>query len=189
MKLVQGFGVNDAPYSVDVKGELPRINGKRKRYQIFLCPFYVVWKEMIRRCYSGKLPSYSNVTVCDDWKSFMKFRDWMISQDYEDKHLDKDIIGDGTLYSPDNCRFVTQRVNKFVLGFTETCSVYFNEYSFVAKGKDWNGKSIHLGSFSSWESARRAYISHKRSQIIQLREDNEICDEIMNALLDRYKGA
>lgn len=193
MNLIQGVGVNDAPYAVDVKGELPRVDGKRKRYQIFLCPFYSVWREMLRRAYDknfhSRKPSYSNVEVCDEWLRFMNFRAWMTEQNWEGKHLDKDVIGTGLLYSPENCVFITQRVNKFVIGESKSCGVYTNKSSFVAKGKNFNGKSIHLGSFQSWDAARLSYIKHKISQIEYFHTIGEITDNIRDSLMTRYKAA
>lgn len=190
MNLVQGVGINDASYAVDVKGELPKVNGKRKRYQIFLCPFYSVWREMLRRCYDKnhhlRNPSYSNVEVCEEWFRFTTFREWMVTQDWEGKHLDKDVIGNGTLYSPETCAFLHQRINKFVVGETKTCGVYENNSSFIAKGKDLNGKSIHLGSFQCWSSARLSYLRHKISQIEHYYTIGEISDNIRNSLLNRY---
>ena len=40
-----GIGINDACYQVQ-----PFINGKQ-----VTCPFYRVWKNMMKRCYSKKL--------------------------------------------------------------------------------------------------------------------------------------
>ena len=70
-KLIQGAGVNDADYPV-TKYE----NGKR-----VICPYYQTWKHMLVRAYSDKCkqrqPTYEDVTVCEEWHSFMRFRAWM----------------------------------------------------------------------------------------------------------------
>jgi hypothetical protein len=49
-KLVYGVGVNDANYNVN-KYEI--IDGKQKL--IWACPFYIKWRDMLKRCYSEVL--------------------------------------------------------------------------------------------------------------------------------------
>ncbi len=115
-KLVRGIGVNDADYDV-----FRRLGDG----VIWKCPYYALWANVLTRCtyeegrYSyDYLPehnhNYSGVSVCDEWKYFSKFKEWV--DNYGDplwytKHLDKDIIGDGTLYSPDTCCFVPSVIN------------------------------------------------------------------------------
>lgn len=38
-----------------------------------------------------------------------------MTQDWQGKELDKDLLGDGKLYSPANCIFVTGQVNTFTI--------------------------------------------------------------------------
>jgi hypothetical protein len=105
-RLVFGVGKNDADYVVHEE-----INGKR-----VMCPFYSVWSSMIRRCYSSvfhsKKPTYKNCFVAKEWLTFSTFKNWMRSQKWEGRELDKDILKIGNkLYSPDTCVFVTREVN------------------------------------------------------------------------------
>ena len=74
---------------------------------------------MLDRAYSDKYkqrqPTYRDVTVCEEWHSFMRFRAWMVEQDWEGKELDKDILFQGNkVYSPDTCVFVDKAVNLFL---------------------------------------------------------------------------
>lgn len=76
---------------------------------------------MLERCYTDneerKVRWYSEVEVCDRWKHFSNFlEDIKELEGYdlyvENPHkysLDKDIIGNGKLYSKDTCMFVTQQ--------------------------------------------------------------------------------
>ena len=110
-KLVFGIGVNDADYHVH-----PKINGNRQ-----LCKYYKVWKHMLERCYDEKAlvkrPTYRECTVCEEWLTFSNFKRWMETQDWEDKHLDKDILKVGNkVYCPEFCVFVTHKTNTFTLG-------------------------------------------------------------------------
>lgn len=41
----------------------------RGRYK----PYYLIWRNMICRCYAGKNAAYKDVAVCDRWKTFEYF--------------------------------------------------------------------------------------------------------------------
>jgi len=105
---IYGVGINDSDYSVQ-----PRISKTNQRNS---CPFYLRWKEMLRRCYSEKdhlrNPTYKDCEVVEEWKYFSNFKSWMQKQDWKDKHLDKDILFPGNkIYGPNTCIFVTNQVN------------------------------------------------------------------------------
>lgn len=107
---VYGVGIVDIDYVVQ-----RTVGGKRVS-----CNFYSVWKSMITRCYSenykNRFPSYRGCTVCEEWLLFSNFKVWMEKQDWEGKHLDKDILVKGNkTYSPDFCVFVPESLNMFLL--------------------------------------------------------------------------
>ena len=66
-KLVHGWGINDAGYSVNLV-----VDGKQ-----VMCPFYKVWKDMLRRCYSESFqiqnPAYLGCSVFLRLEVFLKF--------------------------------------------------------------------------------------------------------------------
>lgn len=104
MRLVCGWGINDADYVVESIDE----DGKRHT-----CPIYRCWVHMIQRCHSPKIQSrqrtYIGCWIDERWKYFMAFRAWYLEQNPKpDEELDKDYLGDGKLYSPDTCCFVPQ---------------------------------------------------------------------------------
>lgn len=105
---VRGFGINDAPYITT-----PTIEGKTK----FDKP-YETWMSMIARVYGGreKHMSYSGVVICDEWRSFMSFREWWLSNYVEGWNIDKDLTGDAREYSPKTCVFVPCWINNFTVG-------------------------------------------------------------------------
>lgn len=81
-------------------------------------PLYIVWVAMKNRCLKVEDVSYHNygaigVTICAEWISdFMSFYNWGISNGWEEGlQLDKDIKGNGKLYSPETCCFVTRKEN------------------------------------------------------------------------------
>lgn len=117
-KLVYGFGINDADYFVQ---RFEYQNGKCKR--VWVCPIYVDWKSMLSRVFSKKVslenPTYAGTTICDEWKYFSNFRDWVLNgqpvKSFEDCQLDKDIIYlNNKHYSPQTCCYVPPLVNSFI---------------------------------------------------------------------------
>ena len=109
-RLVFGVGINDAPYATQPNG--------------MVCPFYRKWCSMLNRCHSEdyhkKQPTYIGTTHCEEWTYFMNFRAWLLKEirktDLElgPAQLDKDILGDGSHYSPENCILVTRQLNLFL---------------------------------------------------------------------------
>lgn len=81
-------------------------------------PLYRVWRAMISRCYNDKDISFKNyggkgVAVFDAWRNnFVDFYNWAIANGWSERlQLDKDIIGNGLIYSPSTCKFVTRSEN------------------------------------------------------------------------------
>jgi|SRR5690625_3900996 len=82
---------------------------------------YKTWSHMLERCYDPKFISYPSyggrgVKVCERWLNFKNFEeDIKELPNYEkflrDRNysLDKDIRGDGTLYSKETCMFATHK--------------------------------------------------------------------------------
>lgn len=113
MPTIYGVGIKDVDY--------PTAKTKKvgdKRVIVWVCPFYERWKSMLKRCYSKlsptSSPTYVGCTVVEEWKRFSVFKEWMQQQDWEGKHLDKDILVEGNrVYGPDTCIFVDRAVNNF----------------------------------------------------------------------------
>ena len=81
---------------------------------------YKTWFGMIRRCYDPtwikKHPTYSNVSVCNEWLSLSSFKPWFDENYVEGYALDKDILVKGNkVYSPETCCFVPQEINNLLL--------------------------------------------------------------------------
>lgn len=79
---------------------------------------YTIWISMLNRCYSEKCqkrqPTYIGCKVCEEWHNYQNFAKWFNENHPKDGkayQLDKDIIGNGKEYSPDNCVFVTCKEN------------------------------------------------------------------------------
>jgi len=172
-KSVFGVGINDAPYLSHYTDE----NGKR-----FRCPYYVAWSSMIRRCYSKKSyiknPTYINCSVSKAWLLFSNFREWMITQNWKGRALDKDILKQGNkIYSPDYCLFVPQSLNNLLLDRGSLRGDYPIGVRFCKRDKliyaycGVYGKPTHLGCFKTPEEASTAYKQFKSKHILEVAEE------------------
>lgn len=81
-------------------------------------PLYNVYNNMIERCTTESSVSYKRygkrgVKVCEEWlNSFDIFFEWAINNGWKDGlQLDKDTNGNGMLYSPETCCFITPKEN------------------------------------------------------------------------------
>ena len=178
MKLVRGFGINDADYVTQ-----PKINGKQ-----VVCDAYKAWSGMLMRCYSKsyqlKKPKYAGVIVCEEWRRFMSFRAWWLTHSVDGWHLDKDLISDSRVYSPDTCVYVPSWLNNF----TSSCEASRGEYPIgVALAKDVGklrasvmntitGVNEFLGYFSTPDSAHRAWKSRKLEIALELKQKMDDID-------------
>lgn len=113
--LIHGVGINDADYKIGIH----KVVGD-KRKLVWLCPYYVRWSAMVKRCYSPKSlkdsRSYEDVSVCEEWLTFSNFKVWMEKQDWEGKQLDKDLLSnDSKTYSPETCTFISTVCNSFIV--------------------------------------------------------------------------
>jgi len=157
-KLIYGFGTNDAGYQVRHR--------KGKKY-IWKCPYYYVWTSMLYRCYCSKQESYQKCKVCSEWATFSNFKFWMEPQDWEDKHLDKDVLGNGKLYSPTTCCFVPRWLNNLMPSGKTGVVLDRRDGRFQAR-LTINGNRISLGRFDRETEAHGVYCSAKLNHIQNL---------------------
>lgn len=191
-KLVCGVGVNDADYITQC---YESINGKQKR--IWICPFYQKWANVLARTCSEKrkttCPSYKNATVCEEWLTFSNFKAWMEQQDWEGKHLDKDLLVYGNKhYSPETCTFLSWGLNNFLLENKNNkgqlpAGVTLDKNRNVYQSRCNIGKGyLYLGCYNTPEEAHEAYKVGKwklAQEFIALETDQRVID----ALVARFK--
>ena len=186
-KLVYGVGINDADYVLVIYKEFPRTNGKQNRKLIWRCPFYDRWAAMLGRCFSNKFktvcPTYKDITCCEEWLTFSNFKSWMEQQDWEGKHLDKDLlVYQNKTYSPETCVFITGNINSFITKRQASRGDYPLGVSYKEKSNDMVNErfncyrasismgsySKYLGNFSTIEEAHKAWQLAKISKAICL---------------------
>lgn len=187
-RLIHGVGVNDADYAIKKKfGET-----------VILCPFYLVWAEMLRRCYSAKFKArnktYADCCAANDWLTFSNFKSWMELQDWRNKEIDKDILVVGNkIYSPETCVFVSHATNSFLLNCGSSrgdhpVGVHWNlkERSFQAYCRNpFSKKREHLGYFSCQHEAHLAWRKRKNEFACKL-ADLQSDQRVAEALRIRY---
>lgn len=161
-KLVCGVGINEADYGVE-----SIINGKR-----VMCPAYSSWRSMLRRCYGAKYhhgdPAHTGVKVCDEWLRFMVFRKWWVENQVDGWRIDKDILSDDGIYSPDTCIFVPVWLSKFTANRGAARGEYpIGSWLCGGRGKfesrcqhPFGGRKF-LGHFSTPEEAHAAWLACK----------------------------
>lgn len=187
-KLVCGVGINDLTRDVTWK-----VDGKKVLY-----PIYRIWQNMLGRCYDPKFherhPSYAECLVVSEWLRLSTFEDWMETQDWQDKQLDKDILVPGNkLYSPETCVFVTGKVNRFILDSAATrgewpLGVRWNKRDEAFQAEIRNPFTNHkegLGYYDNPEDAHLAWKKRKH-QLALLYAEQETDFRVSEALRTRY---
>ena len=182
--LVYGVGINDAGYTV--KGS----KGS--------CPFYVKWSSMIERCYSerelSEYPTYIGCSVDDSWLTFSNFKGWMETQDWQGKHLDKDLLVKGNkIYSPDTCCFLLPATNMFLTERQNDRGAYMlgvHLHKGSGKYRSWcnnpfTKKQEHLGLFFTEMEAHLAWRQRKAQLAMEVAE-LETDLKVKQALLNRF---
>lgn len=184
-KLVHDIGMNDFDGSISKDG--------------IIILSYSTWCSILSRVYSEKQlsthSSYSDCTVCEDWKLFSNFKQWFDENHIEGYEIDKDILVEGNkIYSPDTCRYVPKHINRLIRA-PKRVSEYGNGVYYInrlCKFKSQisiNNKSIHLGIFNTINEARKIYTETKqkivKERAIESFLANEIKSDVYLALVRR----
>jgi hypothetical protein len=180
IKLVYGIGLTDVA-CVDNK----QLNKS-----------YVVWTNMLCRCYSSKYqikyPTYKDCSVHQDWQKYSVFKSWFDTNFKIGYQLDKDIlVRTNKIYGPQFCRFVPRHINTILNSCISNRSVYGQ--GVTQKGNYFqvqcniDGKKLMLGGYSNCIDAHLAYKKIKENHIKETAKKayycNEIDIDIYNALL------
>lgn len=197
-KLVYGVGINDAGYVVQRRETIGYVNGKRKEKQVWVCPYYIAWVNMLSRCYSVKFqernPTYKGCGVSDEWLTFSNFKSWMEKQNWEGNQLDKDLLFEGNkIYSAETCVFVTRLVNMFTKDQAAARGEWLigvcwtkRDGKFIAQCSNPFTKKIEkLGYFDCEQEAHETWLKRKLElahELAAIQTDPRVA----KALIDRY---
>lgn len=154
-KKLCGIGINDADYLIED------------------CPFYRTWAAMIGRCYNAKVQArqatYIGCSVTPEWRVFSVFKAWMEKQDWEGKHLDKDLLLPGNkVYRPETCVFVSPFINGMLTRLRGQRGFHWNKHAkqFQVQGTIMgSGKRVTIGYADNILDARAMYLAHRKEYI------------------------
>ena len=197
-KLVFGVGINDADYVVEKRETIGYVNGKQKQKLVWVCPYYRVWHNMVKRCYSTKYhesqPTYKGCSVSEEWLTFSKFKAWMEKQQWGGLQLDKDLLFEGNkVYSAETCVFVSREVNMFTIDSGATRGEYRIGASWdkgVGKFRSncsnpFTKKQEYLGLFTCEQEAHQAWLKRKL-ELANLLAAEQTDKRVGRALIARY---
>lgn len=201
--MVEGVGINDADYPTqrfELVQPLERYpNGKLKLKCVWVCPFYRKWRGILTRCYSKKFlsvnPAYLGCSVEDEWLLFSNFKNWMMCQDWDGLHLDKDLLVFGNkVYGKDTCIFIPKNINSFISEKRSISKSLVGASWNKDKGKyvaqcqnPFSGKYEHLGYFESELEAHKAWLSRKIEHANALAA-SQLNNRIATALINYYEN-
>ena len=195
---VYGVGINDADYVVKKFETIGYVGGKRKQKLVWICPYYRAWQNLLKRAYSKSFqerqPTYIGCSVSEEWKRFSNFRKWMVSQDWEGKQIDKDLLVEGNkVYSEETCVFVSRAVNMFMIDRGASRGEWLigvcrhkRDDNFQSHCRNpFTKKQEYLGLFVNEQEAHQAWLKRKielAHELAAIQTD----ERVAKALIMRY---
>lgn len=159
MKLFRGIGVNDVPKSFGTKE-------------------YILWINMLNRCYNEKLhqiqPTYLNCETSSEFLVLSKFHSWCQNQagfNQKGFELDKDLLAKGNKeYHPDKCVFIPREINSFLRTRKKMrgelpIGVNMDKWGSYIARMSINGRDMYIGTFKTPEQAFQSYKAAKEAHI------------------------
>lgn len=175
-----GVGINDADYATR-----PMVNGNKIKD-----PAYRAWSGMLERAYDPKCharyPTYSDVTVCKEWHSFIAFREWWLANYRDGLNLDKDLMIVGNReYGPDACIYIPGWLNTFTVDSGASRGELPIGVSFCNKTGMYQshcrnpitGKQHRLGYFTAPKAAHDTWLNYKLELADQLKPEMDAIDQ------------
>ena len=159
---------------------------------------YVHWRNMLVRCFDKEYmvcrPTYSDCTVCQEWLLFSNFKKWFDQFNYENYHLDKDILVKGNKhYSPDTCCLVPQEINTLLTRRQGSRGKQPIGVCYIKRSGKYSAtihkmRNVHLGFFDTPEEAFHAYKSAKEQYVKELAtkyfQEGKITHRVYQALME-----
>lgn len=160
-------------------------------------PAYIVWRNIVNRCYgksSIKNKSYENCTMDDSFFDYQNFAEWYLNHDYYGLgyFVDKDIIIPGNkVYSDKSCCLVPIEINNLLIdrrgdrGSLPIGVTLHNKTGQYRARLSTKNKRIHLGLFNEVVDAKNAYKEAKEANVkeVALEWKDRIAPNVFDALM------
>lgn len=162
MSIVLGKGIND-------------VKGSSRTWQ------YSLWVNMLKRCYGNNIcnSSYVGCEVSEYFLTLSNFISWVdkFGKPLKGWCLDKDLLGDGRLYSEDTCCFLPSIINLIFknhnyssIGLLRGVNQQPGSGRFKAS-RSMYGKLVCLGTYSTQEEAHQVYLDATTEYVHKLAEE------------------
>lgn len=140
-----------------------KLNAHNKKY-------YIIWKGIVDRCYNKTNDNYPyyggrGVRLSNRWKCFeffyedvQKIENFILKEKEPSKYqLDKDIKGNGLVYSFKNCMWskIEDNIKKSKEKYKYTISNGHDEFSFINRSDFIKKHNIHQGNFAAMLRGKR----------------------------------
>ena len=102
---------------------------------------YRIWHNMRRRCYETQHQAYKNygargITICETWlNDYDAFEAWALQNGYA-PNLTIDRKDNNGTYTPENCRWITQREQLY----NRSCTIWYTVNGITLTQREWERK-------------------------------------------------
>ena len=145
------------------------------------CWQYIIWKDMLDRCYSGRNHVYDGCIVDEEWKNFQNFAGWITSKSEKFKsnsvnfQVDKDLLSPfnrGKIYSPSTCCLLPKELNMAIIVENQN-SLLPMGVSLSKGGKTYRVRVGRNGYFGVYTTIKEAALVYAKEKNIYIREKAE----------------
>lgn len=144
---------------------------------------YQVWYNIMSRCYNYKAKDFKyygkrGVEVCKHWHNFQNFAGWFYSNRVQDYDIDKELFGNGVLYSADTCCFIPRRLNLLLSSLNKGIIKDNTSGKYIVKLSHPEGRVEYFGKYDNKSEAASVA---KCAQIKRLKDiaDDMLCKNLI----------
>lgn len=154
--------------------------------ELFGTRVWSIWINLIRRCYSGKMPVWDNVQICPEWDNFINFAKWHNENSIDGFEMDKDLLSKSyKIYSPITCCFIPKIINVFIK--SDKIIVNSRQKGFYFTAPTF-GKSKNVIYSNSEKEAEKLLFMYRKTYLCTLVHiyKNQLKESTINALQHYY---
>lgn len=133
---------------------------------------YRTWSDAKTRCINPKHKSWEyyggrGISFYQDWSNnFLLFYNWAMLAGWQ-RGLQLDRINNDGDYTPDNCRFVSKKVNLQNTRKVKKAKGYKKNGNGFQAYIDLHSKRVYLGTYKTKEEAHNVYLKARRDRLAE----------------------